>query len=200
MYSLCWRKRPFWGRLVILSHTAQPRQIQPAHCSASVIEGYCRQSMNRQMALPVCRLFWRQKAIQPSIWSSFADPFDLRQNRAGHFLCPCCCTFDWWCGFSRLASTRPKRRRIGNNGVKHLRLECPDYLQGIPVQECSSHPRRCVPWAEWFRQQFESVLSFRSEASSFLLSRPDRSVFFCLDGVFSDNSVSTYSLIMFSAL
>ena len=27
MYSLCWRKRPFWGRLVILSHTAQPRQI-----------------------------------------------------------------------------------------------------------------------------------------------------------------------------
>ena len=24
--------------------------------------------------------------------------------------------------------------RIGNNGVKHLRLECPDYLQGISVQ------------------------------------------------------------------
>ena len=56
-YSLCWRNRPFCGRLVILSHTTQPRQIHPAHCKASVMEGYCRQSMNRQTGAPGLQAF-----------------------------------------------------------------------------------------------------------------------------------------------
>ena len=52
MYSDCWRKRPFCGRLATLSHTAKPRQVQPAHCRASVMAGSCRQSMNRQTGAP----------------------------------------------------------------------------------------------------------------------------------------------------
>ena len=52
MYSLCWRNLPFWGRQVSLSHTTQPLQTHPAHCKASVMEGYCRQSMNRHTGAP----------------------------------------------------------------------------------------------------------------------------------------------------
>ena len=52
MYSACWRKRPFCGRLFPLSQTAVPRQIHPAHWRASVAAGSCRQSMNIQTGAP----------------------------------------------------------------------------------------------------------------------------------------------------
>ena len=55
--SLCWRNRPFCGRQVSLSHTTTPRQIHPAHCSASVMHGSCRQSMNRQTGAPSLQAF-----------------------------------------------------------------------------------------------------------------------------------------------
>lgn len=52
MYSAWERKRPFWGRELPLSHTAVPRQIQPAHWMASVRLGSCRQSMNTHRGAP----------------------------------------------------------------------------------------------------------------------------------------------------
>ena len=42
---------------VILSHTAVPRQIQPAHWRASVMEGYWRQSIKRHMGAPGLQAF-----------------------------------------------------------------------------------------------------------------------------------------------
>ena len=57
MYSACWRKRPFWGRLLPLSQTAVPRQIQPAHWRASVAAGSCRQSMNIHTGAPGLQIF-----------------------------------------------------------------------------------------------------------------------------------------------
>ncbi len=52
MYSACCRNRPFWGRQFPLSQTAVPRQIQPAHCRASVAAGSWRQSMNIHTGAP----------------------------------------------------------------------------------------------------------------------------------------------------
>ena len=75
MYSVCWRNRPFCGRLVILSHTATPRQIHPAHCSASVMLGYCRQSMNRQMGAPGLQ------ALRTSLSHSAIQRVQLRWSR-----------------------------------------------------------------------------------------------------------------------
>ena len=57
IYSACCRKRPFWGRLLPLSQTAVPRQIQPAHWRASVAAGSCRQSMNIQIGAPGLQTF-----------------------------------------------------------------------------------------------------------------------------------------------
>ena len=74
IYSACWRKRPFCGREFPLSHTAVPLQIQPAHCRASVIDGYCLQSMNRQIGAPFLQAFrtsYSHSAIQcvQDLWS-----------------------------------------------------------------------------------------------------------------------------------
>ena len=53
----------FLGTAVALSQTAVPRQIQPAHCRASVAAGSCRQSMNIQTGAPGLQLFGPDTAI-----------------------------------------------------------------------------------------------------------------------------------------
>lgn len=52
-YSAWLRKRPNCGRTPsVLSQTVMPRQVKPAHCSASVVSGSWRQSVNRQTGAP----------------------------------------------------------------------------------------------------------------------------------------------------
>ena len=50
--SACWRNRPRWGLDVFLSHTATPRMLHPAHCTASDKAGRFRQSINMANTAP----------------------------------------------------------------------------------------------------------------------------------------------------
>src|SRR5699024_11983645 len=59
MNSACWRKRPFCGRQVTLSHTATPRQIQPARCIASRSEEHTSELQSRFDL--VCRLLLEKR-------------------------------------------------------------------------------------------------------------------------------------------
>ena len=106
------------------------------------------------------------------------------------------------CGRAVLLRRFPAARsigRVGDKGVKHLRLECPYYLQGIPLQNSPAIPAAVFHGQNGFVNNLSQFFHFVQRHLPFCYrSRSER--FFCFGKVFSDNSVSTYSLIMFSAL
>lgn len=193
-------KTPFCGRLVILSQTAEPRQIHPAHCRASVMLGYCLQSINRQMGAPGLQTFLASESHSAIQRSSFADPSDRRQNLAGHYPYPYCCISDWSCGFSPRPSSRPKRRAgPGYECIEYLRLECPDNLQGVAVQDAPSVSAAVFHRQHGFIYDLCQFVCFGQRHLPFCY-RSVSERFFGFVGVFSDNSVFTYSLMMVRAL
>ncbi len=117
-------KRPFCGREFPLSHTAMPRQIQPAHWSASLAQGSCRQSMNIQTGAP--GLAARLQEVQPPAAQRVHDPlipWRRRQNQAAH--CRPCWNISlrWLWSFLRLCAATGRIRRICDDSVKRCREE-----------------------------------------------------------------------------
>ena len=89
--------------------------------------------------------------------------------------------------------------RVGDKGIKHLRLECTDDLQGIPVQDAPSVPIAVLDRQHGFIYDLCQFVCIGQRHHPFCYRSISERVFGFV-GVFSDNSVCTYSLIMLRAL
>lgn len=134
MHSLCCLNLPFCGRQFCLSHTAIPRQIQPAHCMASVNEGNCLQSINTATGAPdfeMRRHSDSHSAAQSvhDLWS-FASP-----SKAGGRVVAHAAVFAHGRFYLlRLGASARSIRGIADNGVEGITFKRFQYLKRIALK------------------------------------------------------------------